>query len=72
MLGMDKLNIPVKVVDTFKAWNTQKPGEEEYDKRMTIALLLMYVSPVDLAAHSVDIKIKEFISGKIFSDDMYF
>lgn len=70
MLGTDKLNIPAKVVNTFKVWNTEKASEEEYDQRMTIALLLMYVSPVDLAAHSVDAKIKEFISGKIFANDI--
>lgn len=39
---------------------------EEYDKQMTIALLLVCVSRNDLATHNVDANVKELISGEIF------
>lgn len=64
MLGEKRLNVPANVVETFKTWNTLKQSEEEYDERMTIALLLLYVNPHDLANNCIDASMKEFISGR--------
>lgn len=70
MLGTKQLEIPKRVIETFREYNTIFPASESYDQRMTVALLLMCVSTNDLATHTVDPDIKEFISGKLLTAEI--
>lgn len=65
MLGKDKFLVPIKVINALKEWNSPSTiSSIEYDKRATIALLLMCVSSEDLANDKVSDDVKNFISGK--------
>lgn len=62
--GPDKLIVPSKVVDKLKRWNTHpEKATEDYDKRATIALLLVCVEPDDLVKNNVSQKAKDLING---------
>ncbi|XP_055308998.1 uncharacterized protein LOC129572908 [Sitodiplosis mosellana] len=63
MLGEKQIIVPAKVIDTFLQWNTEKPDQVEYDERQTIALLLVCVTPGDLAQHKVSNDVIAFLKG---------
>lgn len=56
--------VPNKVIDTLKEWNEQESKlTPEYDKRVTVALLLVCVTSDDLVKGNVDEPTKELIQG---------
>lgn len=65
MLGAEHFEIPFKVIDKLKDWNTHTDkANEEYDRKLISALLLMCCSSNDLANYQVNNDVREFISGK--------
>lgn len=64
MMGKNKFLVPNKVINALKEWNSLCKSSIEFDKRATIALLLMCVSSEDLANENVNDEVKDFILGK--------
>lgn len=57
--------MPIEIVNKLKGWNThsEKATSPFYDRRFTIAMLLMCVSTDDLANHNLNATVKDFIYG---------
>lgn len=65
MMGNDKFLVPSKFINALIEWNAPATIKSaEYDKRVTIALLLMCVTAEDLANGKINDEVKNFIFGK--------
>lgn len=64
MVGDIKFEIPSKVIETFDIWNgVPLKNNEAYDKIMVEALLLVFVTPENMAKGEVDVTVRDFIRG---------
>lgn len=64
MLGPKKLEIPLRVIQILKEWNAcPKKANQDYDKRVAIALLLMCTNADDLTQRNISQEVKQFICG---------
>lgn len=64
-MGDKKILIPNKVINVLKGWNQNESSSgPDYDKRVTVALLLVCVDTADLVNHKVNDDVKKFIAGK--------
>lgn len=65
MMGKDKFLVPTKVINALKGWNSSSfKSSVEFDKRATIALLLMCEASEDLANEKVSDEVGDFILGE--------
>lgn len=52
------------MIDTLKGWNSNHEKlNAEYDKRVTVALLLICVTPDEISTFSVSADVKDLIEG---------
>lgn len=72
MIGCNKVLMPNKVIDTFFEWNTDSDqfGGTEYDKKMTVALLLLTTTQDDLVHFNVNQNVKDFIQGNVIKYEL--
>lgn len=64
-MGEKKILIPNKVINVLKGWNQNESTlGTDYDKRITVALLLVCVDTADLVNHKVNDDVKKFIAGE--------
>lgn len=60
-MGKVKFEIPFDVIETFSVWNAESfKNDEEYDKLMVEALLLVFVNPDEITVHD---DVRKFIKS---------
>lgn len=73
MVGRKKVKLSAKMVQKFTEWNTVhgmgSTQAMEYDERMTIAVLLLCVSAVDIIRHAIPAEVKDFINSKFYFEN---
>lgn len=63
-MGGVKYEIPIDIVETFGIWNAEPlKRNKAYDKLMIEALVLIFVTPEDMAMGQVSVAVREFIDG---------
>lgn len=62
--GINQIVIPYKVIDALKDWNLNKPFDTSYDRRVTVALLLVCAPFDTILSQNVSKDAKNFIESK--------